>query len=89
MNANESAWIQVNRTRCKPLIIGNIYRPPNQSVDNFLDNLSASLSGIDPNSDKVLLGDFNVNFSTSRKKCKFFTETKALGINRAFLILSK
>ena len=35
-------------------------------MDNFLENLSESLSGIDPNSDKVLLGDFNINFSTSR-----------------------
>ena len=32
---------------------------------NFLETLSESLSGIDPNSGKVLLGDFNINFSTS------------------------
>ena len=51
MNANESVWIKINRTRCKPLIIGNVYRPPNQPVDNFLDNLNKSLSRIDSNCD--------------------------------------
>ena len=51
MNANESVWIKINRTRCKPLIIGNVYRPPNQPVDNFLDNLNESLSRIDSDCD--------------------------------------
>ena len=36
-------------------------------MDTFLDNLNESLSRIDSTSDKVLLGDFNIDFSVHRK----------------------
>ena len=71
MNANESVWIKINRTRCKPLIIGNVYRAPDQPVDTFLDNLNESLFRIDSTSDKVLLGDFNIYFSVQQKNANF------------------
>ncbi|XP_066019612.1 uncharacterized protein [Pocillopora verrucosa] len=84
MNANESVWIKINRTRCKPLIIGNVYRPPDQPVDTFLDNLNESLSRIDSTSDKVLLGDFNIDFSVQQKNANFPLKRKLRGITEAF-----
>ena len=36
-------------------------------MDNFLDNLNNSLLKIDPNSDKVVLGDFNIDFLDRRR----------------------
>ena len=84
MNANESVWIKINRTRCKPLIIGNVYRPPDQPVDIFLDNLNDSLSRIDSTNDKVLLGDFNIDFSVQQKNANFSLKRRLRGITEAF-----
>ena len=64
-NAIETVWIQVKRKNCKPLVVGCVYRPPDQAVDNFLDNLNDSLLKIDPNSDKVVLGDFDISSGLS------------------------
>ena len=65
-NSNEAIWIQVNRTRCKPLIIGCVYRPPNQQVDKFLEDFNNSLAGIESHFDKIILGDFNIDYSSKR-----------------------
>lgn len=50
---NESLSLQVNRLRCRPRIIGCVYRPPNQCMDEFLGNMNYSLSPIHPNDAKV------------------------------------
>ena len=84
MNANESVWIKINRTRCKPLIISNAYRAPDQPVDTFLDNLNESLFRIDSTSDKVLLGDFNIDFSVQQKNANFPLKRRLRGITEAF-----
>ena len=67
-NNNEAIWIQVNRSRCKPLIIGCIYRPPNQQVDKFLEDFNNSSAGIESHSDKIILGDFNIDYSSKKKR---------------------
>ena len=41
---NESLSLQVNRLRCRPRIIGCVYRPPNQCMDELLGNMNYSLS---------------------------------------------
>ena len=65
-NSNEAIWIQVNRIRCKPLIIGCVYRPPNQQVDKFLGDFNNSLAGIESHFDKIILGDFNIDYSSKK-----------------------
>ena len=67
-NNNEAIWIQVNRSGCKPLIIGCIYRPPNQQVDKFLEDFNNSLAEIESHSDKIILGDFNIDYSSEKKR---------------------
>ena len=49
----ESLWLQLNRLRCRPRIIGCVSGPPNQCMDEFLGNMNYSLSSIHPNHDKV------------------------------------
>ena len=56
----------MNRTRCKPLIIGCVYRPPNQQVDKFLEDFNNSLAGIESHFDKIILGDFNIDYSSKK-----------------------
>ena len=66
-NANEAVWIKVNRKNCKSLVVGCIYRPPDQPTDNFIDNFNESLSRIDSDFDKVVFEDFNIDFSVVRR----------------------
>ena len=73
-NANEAVWIQVNRKNCKSLVVGCIYRPPDQAADNFIDHFNESLSKIDSDFDKVVLGEMQM-----KEKCKFVSETNAQG----------
>ena len=49
------------------LSVGCIYRPPDQPKDHFIDNFSESLSKIDSGFDKVVPGDFNIDFSVGRR----------------------
>ena len=57
----------MNRKICTALVVGCIYRPPDQPKDNFIDNFSESLSKIDSGFDKVVPGDFNIDFSVGRR----------------------
>ena len=52
----------MNRKICTALVVGCIYRPPDQPKDNFIDNFSESLSKIDSGFDKVVLADFDIDF---------------------------
>ena len=67
-NNNEAIWIQVNQTCCKPLIIRRIYRLPNQQVEKFLEDFNNSLAGIEFHFDKIILGDFNIDYSSKKKR---------------------
>ena len=58
---NEAIWIELHCTKCKPLIIGCIYRPPSQPIDEFLTDVDNSLQRVNNRHAKVLLGDFNVD----------------------------
>ena len=44
----------------KPMVVGTIYRPPNQT--NFMEILNENLSKVDTNgAETYILGDFNIN----------------------------
>ena len=58
---NEAIWIELHSTRCKPLIIECIFRPPSQPIDEPLTDLDDALQRIDSCHTKILLGYFNVD----------------------------
>ncbi len=39
----ESVWIQVNRQKCKTLVVGSFYRAPDENIDLFVERLNRSL----------------------------------------------
>ena len=44
----------------KPIVVGTIYRPPNQA--NFMEIFNENLSKVDTNKvETYILGDFNIN----------------------------
>ena len=62
----ETCWIEITRTKTKPLFICSVYKPPNSRVDNFIDELDKSLTKLPENAEIVLLGDFNVDYQSRR-----------------------
>ena len=59
---NELLLIEINRPKCKPLLIAAAYKPPNLKETNFIDSLSNSFAKIDLEKNGiVLLGDFNID----------------------------
>lgn len=58
----EPLFIEILRPQGKNIIVGIIYRPPNQSVDIFVDNFNEILFKISrENKISYLMSDFNLN----------------------------
>ncbi|PFX25317.1 Retrovirus-related Pol polyprotein [Stylophora pistillata] len=70
--ANECLWIELTRTKCRPVLICCAYRAPVFDFANFISNLEISMTKVNLDKcDFVLLGDLNVNMLPySRKKEK-------------------
>ena len=70
----ESLFLKIKLDRCKHLLIGNIYRPPNNSVESlttFFDELSQRLSRIsDNNLECAIAGDFNIDLLKLHERTK-------------------
>ena len=63
----EGKLIKIERPRCKPMIIGTFYRPPDFDPYKFIEALSNSFTNLDTTkSDIVIMGDFNVDFSSKK-----------------------
>ena len=59
----ESLFVEIHVPNGKNIIVGTIYRPPNQILDIFLDKFSLTLSIISKdNNNCYLMGDFNLDF---------------------------
>ena len=58
----ESLFIEVTRPQEKNIVVGIVYRPPNQRVDNFMSSNNGLFDKISrENKICFLMGDFNVN----------------------------
>ena len=58
----ESVFFEILLSNSKPITVGTINRPPNQS--NFLKVLNENIDKIDSISNETyILGDFNINLS--------------------------
>ena len=68
----ECIWIEINRTKSKPLVIGSIYRPPDATLDTYLSDIEDQLHKLDHTKTEIaIMGDFNVDMlSKSRPKTK-------------------
>ncbi len=72
----EGQIIEVNKggNLSKPVIIGNIYRPPNDLLDSyteFISEFTLILNNVEfTNCDVILAGDFNINLLKINEKPK-------------------
>ena len=84
VNGIESVWIQVNRSKCKPFIVGSFYRAPDEDINESVDSFNQSLGLLNSNSEEIaILGDFNVDFSNS--SCCFVSTWNIRWSNWRFL----
>ena len=65
VNSNaEFIWVDIKRPRCKPVNLCCAYRPGDISIDSFISDLELGFTDMDStNSEMVLLGDFNIDYS--------------------------
>ena len=56
----EATWLEIILPKTKPIIIGTVYRPPDQT--NFLYHFESVLGNIRSDAEMIMLGDFNINF---------------------------
>ena len=62
----ENAFIEIDNKSGKNIIVGILYRPPNNNINNFLDKLSNELDKISRENKKIyIMGDFNIDLSRS------------------------
>jgi exonuclease III len=67
----ESLFIEINNSIGKNIIVGVIYRPPNQDVTSFLTSYNELLSKITKeNKTCYIMGDFNLNVLRVNVKIK-------------------
>ena len=65
----ESQWVLVKQPNSKTILIGNIYRPPQGNIENFIQVLENSFTNIDLSKTELyLMGDFNIDM-LDKKNC--------------------
>ena len=62
----ENIFIEIINEKTKNTIVGVVYRPPNNIIDNFLVNLDQSLDKLSQENKSIsLMGDFNIDILLS------------------------
>ena len=82
----EMLWLKVSIENVRPIVIVNIYRPPQGNHKNCCELISNAFDRADlkDNTDFFMLGDFNINYmdkGTPEYKELDFT-TKSLGLSQ-------
>ena len=64
---SEICWIEVCRPNCKKQFICSVYKPPTYCCDSLINELNLSLARVLDNAEIIILGDFNIDFSATKK----------------------
>lgn len=71
LNNEELLWTEINRPKCKPLLIAAIYKPRNVKKANFIDFQRDSFAKADlEKNGLVLMGDSNIDQLGKRSASK-------------------
>ena len=79
----ESQWLTIDLPNCKPLLVGNIYRPPKGNIDTFIQVLDNTLSEIDLSKFEIyLMGNMNIDMADKQSDVyrKIVNFIKPLGL---------
>ena len=81
----ESQWVSIKQKHNKLILIGNMYRPPQGDIDNFIEYLENVFDEIDFDGIELfLMGDLNIDFMDKKDaKCrKLLDLIKPLGLRQ-------
>ena len=73
----EGLFLEISSENLKPVLLGNIYRPPknnnnNQTINDFLTEFDLVTSEINKiNKDIILVGDFNIDLLKIHERAKY------------------
>ena len=78
----EAIWFDLLLPKTKPIVVGTVYRPPDQN--GFLDLFEGTLNKVRSDLELIILGDFNINFKnfTSSIQRNYVDILKLFGINQ-------
>ena len=54
----EAIWFDILLPKTKPILVGNVYRPPKQT--DFISKFEETLCKINPEHETLIFGDFNI-----------------------------
>ena len=57
----ETVWSEVKIPGTKSVLVASCYRPPNQSINTFLDSFESQLDSITGRNPTYIFGDFNID----------------------------
>ena len=85
-NVWEGQFIEITENTIKTIILGNIYRPPRDIIENyktFIDELTPILTHLQKSkSEVIIVGDFNTELLKSKKKM-YLVNTLTLSVHKA------
>ena len=59
----ECQWVRIIKKKQRNVVIGNVYRPPQGKVKNFVDYIEGVMENLNLDcEDIILMGDFNIDF---------------------------
>ena len=66
ISGSEDIFIEIINSKSKNIIVGTIYRPPNNEIDLFLHDIDEGLHKIlQENKNVYLMGDYNIDLLTT------------------------
>ena len=81
----ESQWISINQKNSKLILIGNVYRPPQGDIDEFIQTIETILTTIDLSKTELyIMGDINIDFNDKKHPAtkKLSSFIKPYGLNQ-------
>ena len=77
--------MSITLSNSKPILIGNIYQPPQGSIDEFIQVLDNVFNELDTSKmDIYIVGDINIDMSDNQNdaKTKFVNFIKPMGFSQ-------
>ncbi|CAC5413151.1 rnhA [Mytilus coruscus] len=67
----ESIWVEIIFVHQKPILLGNIYRPPNSNAE-WITKFESMLTNVDiEDKEIIILGDFNIDLASRKIPAKW------------------
>ena len=82
INEISCIWLEVKQDKCKPFLLGNVYRQPDSKIE-FNDRFEGFMDNVfKDDKETILMGDFNKNLLLSHVDREWLNFTLTLGLTQ-------